>query len=130
LLTGNQVPQLVAEYAGQLIFIAQKCSHFARNIDAPAGHAESLNLGLIVQKKLVVQTRLRKMLAYTIPDAFEIARDLIFFDDAEPALQLLADNLAEFLLLLRGKQKFRWVNLRSRKRRATRLGAHNRRGDG
>jgi len=73
--------------------------------------------------------RLQSRLGATIYLPSTLFTPLILFDDAESTFYLLANNFPEFLLLLRRKKKFGWVNWRSLKRRATRLGTHNGRGE-
>ena len=46
-----------------------------------------------------MQTRVRQVLGNTAPYALQIGSDLVIFDDAETAFQLLADDLPQFALL-------------------------------
>jgi len=63
-----------------------------------------------------MQARIRKVLAHARSYTLEIACRLTFFDDPEPTLHLLAHDFAKFLFLLRRKEEFGRVNLRSLKR--------------
>ena len=69
-----------------------------------------MGFGLVIQEELIMQARVWKMLAHPRSDALEIASDLPFFDDAEPALHVLAHDFAKFLFLLRRKKEFGRVN--------------------
>ena len=83
-----------------------KGNQFSRHIDAPPGHAECLCFRPVVKQKFVVQAGVWQLPGYALPDALQVAGNLIFFNYQEVALQLLADNLAQFLLLLRCEQQF------------------------